>query len=213
MPEFTLCCFPETSARATMFALEQAKASYDTRLYDIMRGDQFSLPFLQINPRGQIPVLAVDGKVLTDSVAILGYLCDRFPDAGLAPDDPFQKAEALSVVAWLSSSALPALLRIVRPYRIHGDPAVADGIARMARIQIRENLAIANRHLTDRIWWQQAWSVADSYLHYMVVDAIRFGVDMKGFDNLARHAEESMKRPAVLRVIEWEKQTLRAMSQ
>ena len=210
MPQLTLCCFPQTSARAAMIALEEAGAHYDTHLYDIMRGDQFTLSYLTMNPKGQIPVLIVDGHPLTESVAILNYLADSFPHARLAPSDPLLRGEALSVVSWLASGSLTALLRIVRPYRISGDPGAAGGIAAMARTALRENLAIAERHLQGRTWWLGEWSIADAYLYFLLGDARRFGADLRGFENLAAFASRMDARPAVQRVIEWERKTLAA---
>ena len=211
MQDLTLWCFPFTSARATLFALEQAGVNYRTRLFDIMKGEQFTTEFLPVNPKGQIPVLIVDGQPLTESAAILGFLAQSFPQAGLAPEDPFGRAQALSVVSWLASGPLTALLRVVRPYRISDDPGAAMGIRSLALTSIHESLALADRHLAGREWWLDQWSVADAYLYYMVVDAARFDVDFKGFASLDAFRARSEQRPAIRRVIEWEEKTLAAL--
>ena len=42
--------------------------------------------FTQINPKGYVPVLRLDGgQVLTEGAAVLQYIADRYPEAGLAP--------------------------------------------------------------------------------------------------------------------------------
>lgn len=207
MPELTLCCFPGTCARATMIALEEAGAAYDTRLYDLMKDEQRAPDYLAINPKGQVPVLIADGTPLSESVAILGYLASRFPEARLAPEDPMQRAQALSVISWLASGVLTTLLRIVRPYRITDDNAAFGGIQVKARMIIRDNMALANTHLAGRTWWLDEWSVADAYLYYMAADAAVQGVDLAGFGHLAAHATAMEARPAVQRMLAWEART------
>lgn len=212
MSNLTLWCYPRTSARATMIALEEAGLAYETRLFDIMKGDQFRPAFLTRSPKHQIPVLFVDDRPLTESSAILSFLMATTLAGRLGPEDAFGRAEATAVVAWLASGSLTALLRIVRPYRISADPAAADGIADMARATIRENLQIAERHMRGRAWWLERWSVADAYLFYLFGDAANFGVDLSGMSALADFAARSAERPAVRRVVEWETRTLQTLS-
>ena len=49
--------------------------------------------YLKINPRGVVPTLVHDGKVVRESNVILEYLEDAFPAHPLRPEDPFERAE------------------------------------------------------------------------------------------------------------------------
>src|SRR5215208_8432588 len=78
---------PLACSMATRIALAEAAAearftAVDLKAKRTADGDDF----LAINPMGQVPVLRTDdGDVITENAAILQYVADAFPDAGLAP--------------------------------------------------------------------------------------------------------------------------------
>jgi glutathione S-transferase len=212
MPHLTLCCFPGACSRATMIALEEAGAAYDTRVANLPKGEQRSADYLAINPKGKVPVLVIDGKPLTENVAILAWLADAFPKAGLLPADPMQRAEALSAVAWLASSVLTTMARIVRPERVSAEPAAAEGIKAKAIESIAADLAIAEKHMAGRSWWLGGWSVADAYLYYIFAAVTQRGIDRSAYPNLAAHAARMEQRPSVQKVLSWEERAKAALA-
>jgi glutathione S-transferase len=48
-----------------------------------------------INPRGQVPVLIDEGKVITQIVAIILYLDQKFPEAKFLPTEPLARAKSI----------------------------------------------------------------------------------------------------------------------
>jgi len=68
-----------------VWALEEIDAEYEYVKVDLFKGEGRSPSYLAINPAGKVPVL-VDGDItLTESVAILNYLGEKFPGSGLVP--------------------------------------------------------------------------------------------------------------------------------
>jgi glutathione S-transferase len=65
--------------------LEELGAPYRIELVDLAKGEQKKSDFLAINPMGKVPAIVHRGVVVTECGAILTYLADAFPDAGLAP--------------------------------------------------------------------------------------------------------------------------------
>lgn len=59
---------------------------------DLLAGEQKQPAHLARNPLGMVPVLAIDGLLLTESVAILEYLEETRPSLALAPADPAGRA-------------------------------------------------------------------------------------------------------------------------
>lgn len=55
--------------------------------------DQHDPEYLKLNPRGVVPTLVHDGKVIRESNVIMEYLEDAFPDHPLRPEDPYERAQ------------------------------------------------------------------------------------------------------------------------
>jgi GST-like protein len=89
--------------------------------------------FARVNPMRQVPGMVLPGgELVTESAAILIWLADRYPDAGLAPTALHRKRPAF--LRWMSfvSSAIYAL------YWIRDDPSrLSDDAAEQARIRER----------------------------------------------------------------------------
>ena len=67
------------------WTLEEIGADYEYVKIDLARREHRQPAFLAINPAGKVPVLEIDGLVLTESAAICRTLADRFPAAELIP--------------------------------------------------------------------------------------------------------------------------------
>jgi glutathione S-transferase len=65
--------------------LEEVGADYELVEVDISKEKPRDPAFLKLNPNGWVPVLVDGDMVLHESAAIVMYLCDRHPEAGLAP--------------------------------------------------------------------------------------------------------------------------------
>ncbi len=59
-----------------------------------------SAEFLRRNPAGKVPVLKMDGKILSESAAICEYIEERHPTPPLMPSDPEGKFEVRRLVTW-----------------------------------------------------------------------------------------------------------------
>jgi glutathione S-transferase len=57
--------------------------------------------YKRINPRGQVPALVHDGRVVTESTVICEYLEDEFPDAPLRPADSYRRAQMRVWTKWV----------------------------------------------------------------------------------------------------------------
>lgn len=79
-------------------------------LIDLLKGEQFAGAVAAHNPHNAVPVLidASNGRVLTQSLAIIEYLNDLHPSPPLLPADPFERAKvrAFSLIAIADSHPL-----------------------------------------------------------------------------------------------------------
>jgi len=76
---------PQSRAQMAHWMLEEVGAPYDTVLIDFEKGENKTPEFLAINPMGKLPTIVHRDVPVTETAAIIGYLADVFPEAGLAP--------------------------------------------------------------------------------------------------------------------------------
>jgi glutathione S-transferase len=102
-------------------ALEIIKAAtgaeFEVQSIKLHKGEQKSPEYLALNPNGQVPLLLVDGKPLTQIVAICDYLDRTHPQLGLLPAEPWQRSEALSLLAWMNNTVHPTFTHVFMPFK------------------------------------------------------------------------------------------------
>ena len=76
---------PQSRAVMVRWMLEECGADYEIRHVDLQKGENRQPDYLAINPMGKIPAIVVGGTVITEVAAIIAWLADAYPDAGLAP--------------------------------------------------------------------------------------------------------------------------------
>jgi glutathione S-transferase len=76
---------PQSRAQMAHWMLEEAGAPYRIVPIDFAKGENRTPAFLAINPMGKLPTIVHRGMVVTETAAIIAYLADAFPAAGLAP--------------------------------------------------------------------------------------------------------------------------------
>ncbi|ABE63218.1 glutathione S-transferase-like protein [Nitrobacter hamburgensis X14] len=84
-------------------ALKASGIAFEERFIPLYTGAADKQRILDVTPAGKVPAL-IDGDVTVwDSLAIIEYLAERFPEAGLWPADPASRAYARSVSAEMHS--------------------------------------------------------------------------------------------------------------
>jgi maleylacetoacetate isomerase len=80
--------FRSSAAYRVRIALNLKGVDYESRPIDLRDDAQKSGEYRELNPQGLVPTLEIDGHRLTQSLAIMVYLDQRFPDPALMPRDP-----------------------------------------------------------------------------------------------------------------------------
>ena len=193
--------YPGACSRVTMDALETIGLAYEDRCVDISKGAQKAPDYLALNPKGKVPAMVFEGTTLTENAAMLHFLDQRFPQAGLLPriGDPLADLRGLIDLVWCSSTIHPIVRQCRMPMKwTKGDPAGVheDGLEKMAA----EAEAMAAR-IGDGWWYGDAWSIIDTYLYWAYSTAEKGGFAVKNHPVLAGHAERVRARPAFQRVL------------
>lgn len=194
---------PGSCALASRIALEEAGADYEVVRVDLAGGEQTRPDYLAINPKGRVPALATDRGVLTETPAILAFIAQTHPAAGLAPlDDPFAFARVQAFNNYLSSTVHVAHAHGRRGSRWADDAAA---IAELKR-KVPETMAACferiEADLTDAPWVMGAdYSICDPYLFTISSWLASDGVDIARFPKVSGHFDRMKDRAAVRAVL------------
>lgn len=66
--------------------------AFESQDIDLFNNEQYRPDYLAINPKGVVPALIHDGRVITESTLICEYLDDTFPAPRFIPADPYARA-------------------------------------------------------------------------------------------------------------------------
>src|SRR5258708_7811182 len=155
MPTMTLYFAPDSCARVPLIALEVIGRPYGLEIVAFMKGQHKSPEYLALNPKGKVPLLVVDGEPLTENVAILTWLAQRFPEADLlpAPENIFARARVISDLAYCASGLHPMVTRLRIPQFFCDTPEGSRRVFDMAEIAMRPHFDFIDRRVADNRWW------------------------------------------------------------
>lgn len=164
----------------------------DTRTKRVEDGSDF----LAINPMGQVPALRTeDGSVLTENTAVLQYVADRFPEAGLAPSSGPERARLQQWLGFIGTELHKALFVPLL------DPKASAEVKAYAREKAALRLGILQGHLATRAFLLDRFSIADAYLATVLNWAQFSGVDLAAWPAVAAYHQRMLKRPAVAKAV------------
>lgn len=174
---------------------QKTGASFEPKLVKLHKGENLAPEYLAINPNGQVPVLTVDGKPLAQIVAIVEYLDQRFPQAGLLPTDPWERAQSLSTLAWFNNSVHPTFTHVFMPHKYSDDKEVQQRIRSHAVGQYRALLERIQDQIAagGPIWDRPDASLHDAYAFTLLRWGGYAGIDPASLPGLKAHVEDRMK--------------------
>jgi maleylacetoacetate isomerase len=107
--------FRSSAAFRVRIALNLKKLNYESAFIHLRRGDQRQPRFLDINPQGLVPALEVDDTLLTQSLPIIEYLDETYPEPPLLPSDAKGRARVRALAAMVACDIHPINnLRVLR---------------------------------------------------------------------------------------------------
>ena len=113
MPDPNLILFHgwrSSASRRVRLCLAEKSLDYESRIIDMVKGEQHSPEYLAMNPNGVVPTLLHGSRVLYESSVIAEYLDETFPAAPIRPADPYQRAIMRNFVRWIDEHCLPKLI-------------------------------------------------------------------------------------------------------
>jgi glutathione S-transferase len=204
---------PKSCSLAPHIVLEEIGKPYETELAQAGEGGRTRThEWHAINPKGRVPALTnVPGSIggapnlLTEVPAILNYLADTNPEAGLVPNDASGRARVNEWLNWLSSNVhAMSFGQIWRPERFVDDQRLYGVVQEKGRCNLADQFTYIEELLGDGRKWAvgDAYSIADPYLLLFWRWGNRIEMDMALYPAWSDLALRVMDRPAVRRVVE-----------
>ena len=189
---------PNTISVAAAIALEEAGLGYEAIRLDFASGEQTKPGYRQINPKGRVPALAVDGGILTETGALLEYIAACAPQAGLVPDDPLQAARMREVMYYLASTMHVNHAHKMRGHRWADKPASQkDMVAKVTQTMTESCAYIVANGLRGPFVLGDRFSLADPYLFVVCGWLEGDGVDVSAFPKITAFRDAMEARASV----------------
>lgn len=194
---------PHTCALATHIVLEETGATHECVRVDFASNEQRGAGYLAVNPKGRVPALATAQGVLTETPAMLLYVAQLHPHAGLAPlHDPWALAQVQAFNSYLCSTVHVAHAHRMRGYRWADDPAAIAAMQRKVPQSVGECFDLIEHTLFQGPFvFGETYTISDPYLFTLAQWWEVDGVDPTRFPRLADHRRRMAGRPAVRRAI------------
>lgn len=157
----------------------------------LRKGEQRGEAFLGLNPQGLVPALETDGRVLTQSLAIIEWLEETHPRPSLLPSDPADRAWVRSLAYLLAADTHPLTNLRVLNYLKTDLGQDQSGVDAWCRKWIETGLAafdamLARSPRPGRFSFGDEPTLADVCLAPQVFSAARFNADVAPLANVQR---------------------------
>jgi maleylacetoacetate isomerase len=180
-------------------ALNLKAVDYDSVPIDLLHGAQKEADYRSRNPQGFVPMLEVEGRLLTQSLAIIDYLDAVHPEPKLVPGDPLDRAHVLALALTVACDIHPLNnLRVLR-YLVGPLEQREEAKNRWIATWIGEGFAALEALAAERsgrFLFGDAPSLADICLVPQMYNARRFDVPLDAYPLLVRADAEANKLEA-----------------
>jgi maleylacetoacetate isomerase len=184
-------------------ALSLKGLEYESRFVHLLRNEHLDAAYRALNPQGRVPTLIHEGRVLTQSLAIIEYLEERYPDPPLLPSDAAGRARVRALALAIACDIHPlnnlrVLQYLERTLNIGRDDRLA-----WYRHWIAQGFSALERILdhpeTGKFCHRDKPTLADIALVPQVANAQRYGCDLAPYARIRAINETCLALPAFAR--------------
>jgi len=187
-----------SAAYRVRIALAIKGLAYQQVTHDLRTGEHRAAAYRALNPQARVPALEADGRVLTQTPAILEWLEERWPEPALLPASAADRAAVRAMCATVACDIHPLNnLAVLQELRAIGaeEATVAAWIARWIGEGFAAIEPVVAAHGAGFAWGEMP-GLADCYLVPQVYNAERFGVDLSPFPALMAAVARARALPA-----------------
>jgi len=201
----TLYHYPVTrSARTVWAAYEVATCPVEVVRVDLYGGEQYSQSYLKKNPNHAVPALSIEwedgtSQTLIESTAIIAFLSEAFPQAGLAPASLKDRATYLQMMAYCGTHMDMMLWQIrVHKHILQGEHQDPRAVERYKnKITVEAAPFLADRLTQGDYIAGASFTLADCIAAHNILWARSYGLCSD--DIFSAYLSRISKRPAFMK--------------
>jgi glutathione S-transferase len=142
--------FGPTRSIRVRWTLQELGLEFESVRVNVLAGEHRRPEFLKINPAGKIPVLVDDDLVLTESVAIVLYLAEKYADKRLLPSAVAERAQVNRWLLFAATELEQPLWRISRHTTLYPEKERLPKEVLLACRDFKEMAAVLEKHMQGR---------------------------------------------------------------
>lgn len=142
--------FAPTRSIRVRWMLQELGVDCEAVTVNLAAGEHRRPEFLKINPAGKVPVLVDGDFVLTESVAIVLYLAEKYPHKGLVPTDLKQKAQVNRWLLFTVTELEQPLWRIARHTALYPEHLCLAAEVSLARQDFTDMATVMEEYMQGR---------------------------------------------------------------
>ncbi|MEM9099816.1 MAG: glutathione S-transferase family protein, partial [Pseudomonadota bacterium] len=189
---------PGSASMGVRVLLEEIGAPYELLETTIDMDKPRPEEHMRLNPNGWVPVLiwpeGASSRAMYECAAITMFLCDRHPEAGLAPPpDAPERGLYLQTLVYFSNTIQTAFQQDYYPDRFADSPETEPSSEARGCRRLAETFGVIDAQIGDQNWiLGRQFSAADIYLFMLTtwVDTERGQPDPAQFPNIKRLADK-----------------------
>ena len=200
MPRAILYDYYRSSASYRVrIALNLKGVDYERRPVNLVESEQKAAGYRELNPQGFVPTLEIDGKRITQSLAICNYLNSIVPDPPFMPGDAGERAHVLALALAVACDVHPlnnlrVLKYLAAEFEVE-EPARDEWYRHWVREGLTALEAMAASRAGRYLYGDEP-TLADICLVPQLYNARRFGVPLDAYPTLLRADATAAEHPA-----------------
>lgn len=183
-------------------AAEEAKFARDSVLIDFDIAEQ-AAEIEKLNPQGALPVAMIDGKVVTQNIAILEHIADKSPSSHLlAAPGTWERAETMRWLSFTASDLHKSFSPLFGLKNNFTNTTTQADVRNHAITEIHNLFAVAEKQLAGKDYLTgKNFTVADCYFYVVTSWTKWVDISIANYPNLSAYMKRVTERPAVAKVL------------
>ncbi|PGH15241.1 hypothetical protein AJ80_05594 [Polytolypa hystricis UAMH7299] len=189
---------------APHIVLHETGLDFETVVISVMGG--FPKEYLHINPKGKVPILELDGNIITEIPAIMTAISQLCPEKNLLGTTPLEIVRTYEWFNWISGVLHgQGYGKVFRPARFTDDEQQFDAVRADGKKTVQECYSDIDKKLTGLYAVGENFTAVDAYLLVFYLWGGRTGFDMKAeYPNYTRLVHKLRERESIRKAVDAE---------